>query len=295
MIKDSLIFYSYKAVSFLLKLMPQFCIDLMANCLAKVVYIVDKKHRKIVFRNLEFFMPDLMEDHTKLAKNIYKRFARYLLDAVKGEVRTKSELGAIVSEHNPEIFQKFIDEKQKFIAVTGHFGHWELIPQYFSAHYKTFVGIGKRFGDSQKLTDELFEYRRKQGIEILPKRGAMREFVKAIKEDKLLGFLPDQSSSFGSTVEFFGKKIVWLDTASRIAKQFDIPVFPIYIVSDDMKNHRLIFFDPMFPDSTLEKEEDIVRLSQHQASSLEQIIKDYPDSYFWFHKRAKREYPEVYN
>lgn len=278
--------------------MPRFCKNMLADCLAFIIYIVDKKHRDIVHKNIDFFLDQIVakDDIKSVSKQTYKMFARYMLDAIEGKTHTKESLDSIITPIGNELFDQMMKDGKKIITVTAHFGQWEFIAPYLISHYnKVFVTIGKRFGDSQKLTDALFDQREKSGIETHPKRGAMRALVKAMNDSsKLVGFLPDQSTSEGASVQFFGKEILWIDTMSRLARQFDATIFPIYIASNDMQNHNLIYLDPITPDLSIEKEQDIKRMAQLEASSLEKVIKDYPSNYFWFHKRAKREYPEVY-
>lgn len=281
----------------LVRLIPGFLKNPLILGIAKLFFALDRTHRKIVQKNLAaclqgHFTP---AQQTQIARGCFYRYGRYIVDFVENPGRSKETLSKLVTPVNDAPLKALLAEGKKVISVTGHFGNWELIGQYISTHYRPVTGIGRKLNNSALLTMELDRYRRQFGIEILPRKGAVRGVAKAIKSGRLPGLLMDQSVKAGVKVRFFGREVTWIDTAARLAKQFDAALVPAYITTGDFKRYTITFNDPVFPDPDLEREADVARLAQIEASALEAAILKNPEEYFWFHKRFKHDYPGFYD
>ncbi|MDR1451418.1 MAG: hypothetical protein LBI57_03675 [Helicobacteraceae bacterium] len=295
--RDNVIYFGYLALRSALNFTPKFIIKASAFCLARAAYYIDRKHTAIVHKNLEFFLGDRYDPFArkKIAKATYYRFLIYLFDILKTRGRDKSALKTIVSVENETILLDAINDNEKIILLTGHYGYWELIAQYICATYRPFVTIGEKLRDSPKLTAELKRYRERCGLEVIEKKGAMRLIARALKEGKIAGFLPDQSTQNGVKTKLFNRDLTWLDSASRLARQFDAVVIPCFITTDDFKRYALFFMEPLRPDHSADKERDIERMVAGEALSLQKAIERNPEEYFWFHKRMKREIKGFYD
>jgi KDO2-lipid IV(A) lauroyltransferase len=294
---DNLLYFSYRALRFALIVTPKFIARATAFCLARLAYYIDRKHTMIIHKNLEFFLGDKYDlaARKKIAKAVYYRFLIYLFDILGSRGLSLSQLQAIVSVENEAILLDAIKRDEKIILLTGHYGYWELVAQYLCAAYRPFVTIGQKLHNSPKLTAELKRYRERSGLEVIAKKGAMRSIARALKEGKIVGFLPDQSTQKGVKAALFGRDLTWLDSASRLARQFGAIVIPCFITTDDFKRYSLFFMEPLRPDFNADKERDIERMVALEALSLQKAIERNPEEYFWFHKRMKREIEGFYN
>ncbi|GHV03707.1 lauroyl acyltransferase [Campylobacterota bacterium] len=292
-----MLFYSYKTAQILLRLMPSFLRKALSFVIARIVYFCDTKHRKIVYKNLDYFLGDISDknEQKRIAKMVYLRFVRYLFDLISCKYRNAETLSDFVTAENDAQIRESIANNEKIIMITAHYGYWELIGQSFSAFYRPLASIAVALQDSKRLTAELDRYRERYKIETLPKKGAMRGIAAALKQQKIVGFLPDQSTQKGASVKFFGRDLVWQDSASRLAKQFDAVIYPAYITTDDFNRYTINFGDPIRPDCTMDKESDIARMAQLEVSSLEAAIRRKPDEYFWLHKRLKHQQKHFYD
>ncbi|MDR2151701.1 MAG: hypothetical protein LBO72_02665 [Helicobacteraceae bacterium] len=294
---DNLIYFSYRVLRAALKITPDFIVKISAFCLARLAYYIDRKHTNIIHKNLAFFLGDRYDlaKRKKIAKAVYYRFLIYLFDILSFRARNADELKAIVSAENEEILLNAISSGEKIILLTGHYGYWELIAQYLCAVHRPFVTIAQKLRNSPKLSAQLKRYRERSGVEVIEKKGAMRSIARALKEGKIVGFLPDQSTQIGVKAKLFGKELTWLDSASRLARQFGAIVIPCYITTDDFKKYSLFFLEPLRGDQNAEKEADIKRMVAQEALSLQKAIERNPEEYFWFHKRMKREIEGFYD
>jgi KDO2-lipid IV(A) lauroyltransferase len=294
---DYLIFFAFRSLRFFSRLLPLRALRAFAFLLARFSYYADRKHTKIIHKNLAFFLGGVRDEkeRKKIAKAVYYRFAIYLFDVLRSRGYDKNVLTSIVKVENEQAILNAINGGEKIILLTGHYGYWELVAQYICAVYRPFVTIGQKLQNSPKLTEELKKYRERSGLETIDKKGAMRSIARALKEGKIAGFLSDQSTKEGVKVKFFDRDLTWIDSASRLARQFGAIVVPCFITTDDFKSYTLFFSDPLRPDPNEEKERDIERMAALEALSLQRAIERNPEEYFWFHKRMKREIESFYD
>ncbi|MDR1911501.1 MAG: hypothetical protein LBQ52_04035 [Helicobacteraceae bacterium] len=294
---DCLIYFGFLSLRSFLRILPLFAIRSFAFCLARFAYFVDRKHTRIIHKNLDYFLGDRYSasERKKIAKAIYLRFANYLFDLLRSRKRDKETLKSIVKVENEVFLLEAIEKGEKIILLTAHYGYWELIAQYICAVYRPFVTIGQKLENSPRLSAELKRYREASGLEVIDKKGAMRSIARALKDDKIIGFLSDQSARSGAKVKLFDRDLIWFDSASRLAKSFGAIVIPCYITTEDFKSYTLFFSQPLRCDSSAEKEADIKRMTKLEALSLQSAIERNPEEYFWFHKRVKREIKGFYD
>ncbi len=177
----------------------------LAHRLGQLAYRLDRRHRLVIRRNLAFYLGDRLDENRReaITRQLYERFLRYLFDVIEHDYRTKEQLGALVRVEDDTPLKSALERGDRVIILAAHYGHWELIGQYLCAFYRPFVGIAQRFSQSEKLTQELQDYRHRAGMEILPRKGAMRKIAQSLKAGKMVGFLPDQATRHGKPVLFF--------------------------------------------------------------------------------------------
>ncbi|MDR2639514.1 MAG: hypothetical protein LBC09_06750, partial [Helicobacteraceae bacterium] len=271
---DNLLYFSLLALRAALRAAPKFIVRATAFCLARSAYYIDRKHTAIIHKNLEFFLGDRYDlaARKKIAKAVYYRFLIYLFDMLASRGGNLNQLRAMVSVENEAILLEAIKNGERIILLTGHYGYWELVAQYLCATYRPFVAIGQKLRNSPKLTAELKRYRERSGLEVIERKGAMRAIAKALKEGKIVGFLPDQATQNGVKAKLFDRDLVWLDSASRLARQFGAIVIPCFITTSDFKRYSLFFMEPLRPDLSADKERDIERMAALEALSLQKAI-----------------------
>ena len=292
---DFLIFTLFRFARFFLRLIPKIVLDKIVFGLSRFAYCVNVRHRRIIYKNLDYFLGVDKQQQKMIAKSVYLHFLHYVADMVKTEFRDKDQLAAMVKIENDAQIRQSIIDKEKIIMMSGHFGYWELIGQCLSAFYCPFVTIGQKLQNSKRLTDELNMYRKRSGMEVLKKRGAMRGISSALKHNKIVGFLTDQSTREGASVEFFGRELIYIESASRLAKKFNAVIYPTFITTRDFRSYTLFFLDPIRPDNTVDQDADIQRMVKEEAKSLETAVRRCPDEYFWFHKRMKHQIANFYD
>lgn len=295
---DKFYLYTFRAFRFVILYTPNIIQKAIINLLVLIAYTFDKKHRKIIDTNLSFAYDNKLsiDEKTNITKRSYKNLIYLLVDFVKNQGISKEELNKKVEFKNQEYIQKLIDDNEMIIIQTAHYGNWELMALALAVNFKAMSVVGRSL-DSAVMQEILRANREQFGIELIDKKGGMIKMVKALKKGKMLGLLVDQNqaSEDGIIVDFFGKETRHTIGATLIAKKFGAVILPTFITTDDFDKYTITFYDPIRAQNSGDEEADILHTTQLQAKITEEVIRQKPDEWFWFHKRWKNKYEEIYN
>jgi KDO2-lipid IV(A) lauroyltransferase len=86
-------------------------------------------------------------------------------------------------------------------------------------------------------------------------------------------------------VDFFGGRANVAEGTAVFARQTGVPIFPTIPIREGIVRHRIKILDPIWPDPSLEKKEDIRRLTQATLTAIEAEIRKRPELWFWYNKR----------
>ena len=289
------LFYSFK---FIIWLLPDVLLRQILKLLARVLYAIDRKHRHIAKVNLDLAYEETLSEEKKIdiIKATYLNLLFMLVDFVRNQGISKEKLLQKVTFHNTSVIKEALQKEQKIILVTAHYGNWELLPLSLAAEYGPLTGVGRKL-DSSVMDNILKKNREQFNIEMIEKKGAMREMIDVLKHNRMLGLLVDQNTSEneGILVDFFGKPVRHTPAASILARRFDAVILPAFISSVSSEKYEITFYDPIYTQKTENKEQDIRDSVQKQAKITEEIIRQNPKEWFWLHKRWKNKFEEKYN
>ena len=289
-----IIFYIFQ---FFVKNIPDFLMNPVLDFIAWLIFVFDKKHRKIIKINLDFAYGKSMEEKekTRIIKKCYKNLVYFLADFVKNQGITKDELSKKVTFENKEVLENAVKENKKIILITAHYGNWELIALCIGAFFDKVTGVGRAL-EGKTINNILKRNREQFDIKMLDKQGAMKGMIKALKQGRILGLLVDQNTAEkeGVVVDFFEKKARQSHSTAILSRKFGAVIIPVFITTDDYKNYKITFYDKITPVKSEDINKDILELTQKQSDAMEKAIRNKPDEWFWFHKKWKNQYEEIY-
>ncbi len=259
----------------------------LSKILGPLFYNLDKKRKKVVFTNLDLVFPDKSEEEKeKLAKEIYENFAFNLFEILKNRNITKEELQKKVEIVGLEKVKPYLDKPAVFI--TAHYGNWEMMPLVLGGLLGIPMTIVVREIDNKFINKFFKKSRERFNIKTVNKKGALKKLIQAVKNNRSVGILVDQNTAKneGIDVEMFGLKALHTPSAALLAKKFDIPIIPVFIQRDGDK-YKVIFKDPIL-------EKDIKKSVQKQSDVIEEMIRQKPKEWYWFHRRFKHYYEDRY-
>jgi len=281
----------YKFVNIVLKIIPDALMRKLMYGLAWLAYVLSAKHRKRIKDNLHLAYHATLSDaeQKKIGIHAFMNLIDTVFGIVKRDGISKEKVLQHVTFEGAEIIEKYQKEGKNFILITGHYGNWELLSQSIAIKFNlTLVGVGRKI-DSDVMDEVLKKNREQFNVEMVYKQGAMKDSIRAINQNKVVGILTDQAIRKNQSidVEFFGEKATHTPLASILSRKFNLDLIPAYISTDDYREYKVKIYDPIKSIKTENQEEDLAILTQLQADVMEDVIKRNPKQWFWMHRRWK--------
>lgn len=184
-----------------------------------------------------------------------------------------------------KVIKKHCETGQGAILASPHIGATEMASVvYQRSGIPIFMLTGRQ---KNPLVDVYINaLRGATGIPKVQKGSALLKGVLGkLRKGGVLAFLADiRVSPNGIMVDFLGKEASVAPGMGLFAKQTKVPIFPVIIIREGWTKHRLQAFDPVWPDPELEKKPDQQRLTQAVFVVMEQVIRKYPEQWFWYNK-----------
>ena len=247
--------------------------------------------RDVVEKQIAAAFPDLGEPEVKrIARESYRNLGRNAIEAITASNRTPHDILELVEQVDGwEHIQNATSGGRGAIGVAAHHGNWELLGGFLAAR-----GLGPevvvRGMENRLFEDYLNENRAKLGIAVVSDKVAVRQITKSLREGHFVCLLADQgvlglASSF---VPFFGRPAKTPRGFAVFALRFEVPVCFMDMVRLPNGRFRAVF-EPIEIERTGDRERDIDAMVARYSQVLEKWVRQYPEQYFWQHRRWRRQ------
>ena len=250
------------------------------NWLAAFFYKCVPVRRKVAYSNIQRAFPSQNKEWvTIVLRGAYQMAIQNFIDFLSAPSSVSSTQFKII---NQEILDIAISRNRGTILVTGHFGLWEKWGAWLGANSYPITGIFQR--QSNKGSDQFFkELRKSYGMGHIYRRDPIEKSYKVLNDNKFLILASDQDAKDrGVIVNFFGHKTsVPKGAAIFHIKKGASLIFSVGTVAKD--GEMTISFEEII----LKEKPTIESVTQAYTKMLETKIKEFPDHYFWFHRKWK--------
>ncbi len=257
-----------------------------AGFVGKSAFYLLPKEKKKVITHLKMAFPEMSDaDIVKLGARNFQNYGYTLAELVLMDKQI-GKLDKLITVEGREHFDKGLAAGKGLVAVSAHFGNWEMLAGYLSySGYPGSVVARRIYYD--KYNDLLVGMRAKMKLKTLYRDESPRDILKALKENRVLGILGDQdvSSVDGVHVNFFGRPAYTPSAPVRLAMRLGVPVIPCMMIREEGLKHRLIIEPALELDQTGDEEKDVISNTQKWVSIQENYIRKYPHLWVWNHKR----------
>ena len=293
---DFIIYLIYLLFLLIVKIIPDSIMKYILLVLSRIVYIIDIKHRKIAYANIDLAYKNTITKSQKkeIVKKSYDNLLFNLYEFIKNQNSTLEDMDKKIILKNESYILDAISENKKIILVTAHYGDWELAIPYVSLKFRPISVISKPI--KNKYLNKMFKkVRHNHNLEMFEKHGAAKKMVKALKNDRIVAMAIDQSvlKSDTSVVNFFNEKATQTDAPIKLASKFDCVVIPFLLERIGFEEHRAIFYETINVTKNLTNSE-ITQYSQDISDIFEKQIKSKPNDWFWQHRRFKEFHKDIY-
>jgi Kdo2-lipid IVA lauroyltransferase/acyltransferase len=239
-------------------------------------------YRKRVRDNLRLILPDLAPTEvTRIERAVPDNVGRTLIEIYSGSEFVSHAVTYPLTGSGVDALDDAHRSQRPVILVTGHFGNYD-------ASRAALIAKGYRVGALYNpMKNPYFNQHyvaaiSKIGTPLFPRgKKGLGDMVRHLKSGGMLGLLIDQSMHHGEPVTFFGHTALTALSAAELALKYDALVIPTYAVRQpDGLSFRIIVEAPI-------PHGDPVQMTQALNDSLEAIVRENLDQWFWIHRRWK--------
>jgi KDO2-lipid IV(A) lauroyltransferase len=244
---------------------------------------------RVTETQVAFAFPDLSPAEVKrIARASYENLGRTSIEAAIMEGRSPADLLALFDRvEGWEHIEAVIRGGQGGLLVTAHLGNWELGGSYLAARGLPIDAIARHM--SNRIFERyLTRVRERFGVKVVFDEDAVRHTPRSVRSNRIVGFLSDQGVlGLASTfVPFFSRLAKTPRGPAVFALRLKVPVVFVICVRQPSGKYRLIV-ERVEVVHTGDREADSVALVADYTARLEHWVRQYPEQYFWQHRRWK--------
>lgn len=289
-LRDRLEYGAYRTLRGLVTLLPEAVARALGSTLGWFAGRVLGIRRRIVRENLELAFPDATPaERRRIARRSWTHLGREAVATFRLAAETpESILSRIEGWEGFEALAARVAEGTGALAVTGHFGNWEMAGAAVAARGLPIDAVATT-QRNPLFNRELVETRARLGMSIVPRDEAPRRVLRGLRAGHVAGIVGDQNVAVGGIlVRFMGRPAVTARGAAVFALRTGAPLFVGAAVALPGTRWRYrISIEEVTIEPTGDFETDVRRLTQAHTDVLERAVRAHPEQYFWPHKRWK--------
>lgn len=283
--KNGAIYYAIRGLVFILRAAPRGALRAFGTLLGNLANLVAAKDRNRARRQLAEAMPEMSPKEVRVrVRKMFVHLAHSAVDALILDRLLRHPRGPSLPAHIRSLFEEALAEGKGVVAVSGHVGNWELCAQSIAASGLPLSVIASPLYDP-RLTRMVDEFRARTGAQVLWRgdRRVSKEMLRVFKRNEVLAMLIDQDTKVqGAFVPFFHRPAYTPVAAASLALRFKAPVI-IGFTRHDGSEYRFDFERVPYPDDATPES-----LTAELTRRIEQVIRESPDQWVWFHRRWRR-------
>lgn len=260
----------------------------MAGWLVSRVVAPLAGYSRRVRENLAYVCPDLSESElNRLARAVPDNAGRTLIEIYSGAGFTNRFKHAPLTGAGVDALHEAHAAGRPVILVTGHFGNYDapraaLIAAGFN------VGALYREMNNAYFNPHYVAAISKVGTPVFPRgRQGLAGLIKFLRSGGMAGFLVDQYMWDGEDLTFFGKPAPTALSAAELALKYNALVVPVYGIRQPNGLDFEVVCEAPIAHSTP------VEMTQALNDSLEALVRQHMEQWFWIHRRWKPEQAEL--
>ena len=287
--QDRIEYFLFIALSRLVRTLGLKLSRRLSYLLAAFFYFIVPIRKKTVKENLRKAFPEFSKTRiNKIAFGSYKSFCITLVEILYLPGISKAELKSSVTYDDIPLIKNKYNEGKGLIFLGAHYGNWEYIALTVALYLEIPITVIVKSQRNTLVTNWLDNMRVKWGNKIVPLGISIRQVYKELKEKRIVAMVADQRGpSDGIRINFMGRKASVFAGPALLALKTGAPImFGVTIRQPDFSYKTVIEFINT-EDLPEEEELKVAELSQRHASVLEKYIRQFPEQWFWMHKRWK--------
>lgn len=273
-----------RATSLILAILPLGFAYLLARVIGNFAYHVLQLRRQVVMDNLHTAFGREMQKSQleKIAAESYRQISMSFIELMIGPKLTTHIQHMLEPEHI-ELIQELMKQGKGLIIVSGHLGCWELQGAAAATALAEPLTVAAAKQSNPYIDRFVTERRSGMGMQVAGTKEAMKLLLKALRKGQALGLAADQNAGRGAVfVDFFGKATATQPGPAKLALKFNVPMLVGGVIRTGPAQFRVLL-----QQVEIKKDDTIATITQKHVKILEGFIRQYPEQYFWLHRRWK--------
>lgn len=247
--------------------------------------------RNTVERQVAAAFPAISRDEiSTIARQSYANLGRLAIElALLPHIGPAAFGDLFEADDDMPVVERLRARNGRLVAFSGHVGNWELAGAYLASRGIPLDGVARHMANP--LVDGyLLRTRSRTGMRILYDTDSVRQLTRGIKEGRVAGLIADQGvlGSASTYVPFFGRPAKTPRGPAVLAMRLDAPIVFVSAIRQPSGKYRLCATEVPVANSG-DRDADVEATVLNFTQALEQLVRLYPDQYFWQHRRWKRQ------
>ena len=222
-----------------------------------------------------------------IAKACFKNIGKTLVEFMRFPRLNSRQIDQYVRFEGIQHVHDALSKGNGAIILTGHFGNWELLAASISNTIAPLFPIVRELR-SPRLNVIVSGYREKAGYSTIDRDTGIRQALRCLKRNELLGIVADVDTTVnGVFVNFFGRPAYTPYSPVAFALKTGAAILPSFIIRQPDGTHQAIIEEPLELKRCNDKEQELVKNTQKFTEIIESYIRKHPEQWIWMHKRWK--------
>lgn len=282
----------FRVLLFLLERLSWDAAHRLGQALGTITFRVLRIRRRVVLDNLAHAFPAWTPARRlAVAHECYRQFGTTFLELCLLPRTRPEDLIARAVLGDGDQFDAALREGHGAVIVTGHIGNWEALGASLAARGYPLCGLVAR-QRNRYINAQVQRMRESAGIRLLYKDRGLMPVMRALRGNSFVAFPIDQDAGRdGVFVEFLGRLASAPLGPVRFARHAGCPMIPGFCLRQPDGTYRLEMPGPVWVRTDLPPDEAELEAMARLTALLEEVVRRYPEQWFWMHRRWKTRPP----
>ena len=252
-------------------------------------------YRRYAHVNLALAFPEKDEAwRERILRRSYRELGRLLADFVRLPRIDRDWM----REHlDPQSVEDLVGCKARHpekgvLSVTGHLGSFELLSHCYALNVGPVSVVARNF-KLKRLDDWWNGVRELHNVKVISRSGAFSDVVRELEAGRDIGLLSDQNvrRRHAVFVDLFGKKASLTKTIGLAALRTGCTIAVVSLKYCGSDRYKILARECETADIIatpgLSSDQKIELISQRAVSMYEDMIREFPEGWFWMHRRFR--------
>ncbi|MEZ4529272.1 MAG: lysophospholipid acyltransferase family protein [Desulfobacterales bacterium] len=257
----------------------------LGTLLGRLIFRMDRRHRQIAVENIGRAFDFSSKEKERFALRVFENLGMVLMETAWSLRLDETRLAKYFRIIGAENIHCAYQEGKGVLALTAHFGNWELLTLVASL-LRHPLSIVYRPLDFQPLERFICHMRTRFGGEQIPKKKAFRRVLKSLARGEMTALLMDQNVAMreGVFADFFGHPACTNAGLALLALKTKAPVVPVFLVREEF-GFTAHFLPPLPLRESGDRIRDVESNTAQYNEVTESFVRKYPEQWFWVHRR----------